>query len=343
MPSPRTDTPPLRPGTARRTTALDILPGPDGGLSATLRATGRDVVTGADGIPRATGSFAATGRVEETGIILELTVDGQGPDLSSLVGVQVLRGFHRALGGLVAATLPAGRAEPADSGLALARRVLADLPMSLRVARQTEMLDHPAVAGGLPVGPEGADACAGWRTDGDMMAIIRARKPLLMRLGPPAPRLEHGGDPLAWPALAELPRMATRRLRRTDVTRPPAGGTATSPDETAASAGEIDAHFRDHYVDPDGVARSLHEYSVTGRVVAAAGGGLELADVDSTAHALPWRDCFPAVASASRVGGVAVGAVGATVRAELRGISTCTHLNHTLRTLDDVADLLAQA
>jgi hypothetical protein len=58
------------------------------------------------------------------------------------------------------------------------------------------------------------------------------------------------------------------------------------------------------------------------------------------ARVLPWMECPQAVASASRVAGMAIGELRGRVRRELVGVSTCTHLNDTLRSLDDVAVLI---
>ena len=54
---------------------------------------------------------------------------------------------------------------------------------------------------------------------------------------------------------------------------------------------------------------------------------------------LPWQACPAAVASASRLVGVAAADLPGRVRTDLAGTSTCTHLNSTLRTLADVGAL----
>ena len=58
------------------------------------------------------------------------------------------------------------------------------------------------------------------------------------------------------------------------------------------------------------------------------------------ARVLPWMECPEAVASAARVVGMPVGELRHRVRRELVGVSTCTHLNDTLRSLDDLAGLI---
>jgi hypothetical protein len=55
---------------------------------------------------------------------------------------------------------------------------------------------------------------------------------------------------------------------------------------------------------------------------------------------LPWPECPGAAASAGELVGRTVPDVRAYVRANLRGISTCTHLNDLLCSLADVAPLI---
>lgn len=80
----------------------------------------------------------------------------------------------------------------------------------------------------------------------------------------------------------------------------------------------------------------LHEYTVhaafdpgTGRFVSGA------ADVG----ALPWPECPAAVASAARLAGAPAEGLRGWVRDTFVGTTTCTHLNDTLRSLEDVAYL----
>jgi hypothetical protein len=63
--------------------------------------------------------------------------------------------------------------------------------------------------------------------------------------------------------------------------------------------------------------------------------------IDARAHVLPFLECNDAATSARRLVGCAVGDLRPRVRTEFVGASTCTHLNDTLRSLDDVAALAA--
>jgi hypothetical protein len=96
-------------------------------------------------------------------------------------------------------------------------------------------------------------------------------------------------------------------------------------------------HFRDSHADEDVVETVVHEYTVTGTVDGGAG---RIAEVAARAHVLPWMECPGAVASADRVAGMPLTDLRPWVRRELTGVSTCTHLNDTLRSLADVAALL---
>ena len=99
-------------------------------------------------------------------------------------------------------------------------------------------------------------------------------------------------------------------------------------------------HFRDSHADEDVVESVVHEYSVTGTVDGAAG---RIGEVAARAHVLPWMECPGALASAHRVAGMPLTDLRRWVRRELTGVSTCTHLNDTLRSLADVAVLLPAA
>ncbi len=60
----------------------------------------------------------------------------------------------------------------------------------------------------------------------------------------------------------------------------------------------------------------------------------------ATPRVLPWVECPAAAASAARLAGLSVAGLRDHVRTTLIGTSTCTHLNDTLRSLEDVAALL---
>ncbi len=170
------------------------------------------------------------------------------------------------------------------------------------------------------------DICAGWASDATMLTTLRTHEEMPMPLGPPAPALEVAGDPEAWHVMAPLAPHAMRRRRRLDVIAP-----------TAPGPHRLDVHFRDSHCDEAGLETVLHEYGVLGAVDGATG---RIVELGARANVLPWRECPGAVASAGRLVGRPVEDLRRWVRAELVGVSTCTHLNDTLRSLSDVETLL---
>ena len=95
------------------------------------------------------------------------------------------------------------------------------------------------------------------------------------------------------------------------------------------------SHFRDSYA-ADDHEMALHEYLVEARVV-----GGRIASITADPRTLPWAECPGAAASAQGVVGVGLAELGAKVRADLVGVTTCTHLSSTLRALADVRSLVA--
>jgi hypothetical protein len=164
------------------------------------------------------------------------------------------------------------------------------------------------------------DACVGWALDGGAIASIRENGQHAVPIGPPAPALETE-DALGWHDFAPLPLHSVRRRRRTDVFR-------------EAHALRVEHHLRDTYADVDGEI-VMHEYLV--HATFDAGG--RLVSVDVEAHVLPWEECPGAVASAQRMVGESLDRLAARVREDLKGVTTCTHLNSTMRTLADVGAL----
>jgi hypothetical protein len=100
----------------------------------------------------------------------------------------------------------------------------------------------------------------------------------------------------------------------------------------------VEAMFRDSYRDSDGDESVVHEYRVDARVDRAT---LRILAVEAEPRVLPWTECPTAAASAPRLVGLDVREVRQHVRGTFVGISTCTHLNDLLRSLGDVAGLVA--
>lgn len=60
---------------------------------------------------------------------------------------------------------------------------------------------------------------------------------------------------------------------------------------------------------------------------------------EATARVLPFVECPQAAASATRLAVMKVLPIRPQVRAELLGPTTCTHLNDTLREIEDIVAL----
>lgn len=171
------------------------------------------------------------------------------------------------------------------------------------------------------------DICAGWARDATMLRELNETGDLPVSVGPSAPDLS-GGDPLGWHEMAALDPHSVRRRRRLDV----------GPVDDSGLA-RLDVHFRDSHADGDGTERVVHEYTVSGDLDID---GPIISDIQATSHVLPWVECPAAVASAKRVIGIPLAELRDHVRLELRGVTTCTHLNEVLRSLADLDHLAAQ-
>ncbi len=328
---PVVETPGRVPGSLRRTSSIDTArpDGIAGDLVVTARA--RDLHTGVDGWASALGEAALEARASASWQLLSLSTQPSMTASDRLIGARVGPGFR----GRVGETGPDGP----EVG-SLLHLLLDDLPGAVLVSGYAVQRAGGFEEEGAEVLPEAAaskaretmatmgdDRCAGWAHDATMMVTIRERGVVPVSQGPPAPTLEPVGDPLAWHAMEPLGPHAMRRRRRLDVIAP------DRPDGPY----RIDAHFRDSHVAGDGTEFVLHEYTVSGRVDPEGQRMLEMA---AQARVLPWMECPQAVASATRVVGMPVGELRNRVRRELVGRSTCTHLNDTLRSLADLADLI---
>ncbi|MGF7234353.1 MAG: DUF2889 domain-containing protein, partial [Frankia sp.] len=101
----------------------------------------------------------------------------------------------------------------------------------------------------------------------------------------------------------------------------------------------VDAFFRDSHVDGGGLETVVHEYSVAATIDPAT---MRFTDCQATIGVLPWQECPGAVGSARRLVGTPVEGLRTSIRESFVGTSTCTHLNDTLRALEDVGDLVRE-
>jgi hypothetical protein len=331
---PTTAVPPRALGSVRRTLSVDILR--PNGLDAelVLIGRGRDLLTAADGTTRVldTAAVEATIDYPDAQRVTEISSTPAIGGLEQLVGRSSSTGFRAAIDVAVAGDDVIGHP---------VYQLLDDLPVATLISgyapqhamaqsgtwaderKRTRM--HKTAPEGLAMLQQ-ADLCAGWKAGGTIMQGFAENNPPVVT-GPDAPSLDDGDDPLAWHEYpGPLPVHGMRRRRRIDVL-PSADG----------STWEVDAHFRDSYVDDEGET-VVHEYTVLATVDAATSTVLE---AQATPRVLPWFECPEAAASARRLAGRTLESLRAGVRAEFLGASTCTHLNDMLRALADVAVLAA--
>jgi hypothetical protein len=319
--APTASTPARAPRSLRRTATTDMVQ--TDGLHGDLVLIGRarDLFTDAHGEARVLGESGYEARVGSAfdRVVQEIRTEPALGDAQQLVGARASSGFR----GAVDAALPGER--DAHSRLYL---LLDDLPVAALVSGYAVTAE---IEIRIPPGQRAhqhPDLCAGWRTGGTILVGIEQQGRVPIATGPDAPSLARDGDPLAWHALPPLPPHGMRRHRRLDL--------------RAGAARALDALVRDSHIAPDGRATRGHEYALA----ALDPDSLAITAIEATAGALPWVECNPAPASARQLVGRSVADLRPIVRAEFTGTTTCTHLNDTLRSLQDVvalAPLLARS
>jgi hypothetical protein len=296
-------TPRPRRASIRRTTSIDTTRG-QGDLSTRVDARARDVVTGAGG---------DTSTVAQQRLVACL--DFESSAIESLDAMPVLSGLDRLVGQHVG---PGFRGVALDwpgaqlvSGYALQRSwVAGDEPRA----------GQPSPAHLLQM----SDICAGWEGSATIMVTIGRTGTVPTPLGPVIPAYAVDEDEPAWHDMAVLRPGSTRRRRRIDL---------WVDDEHSLG---FETHFRDSYGEDAGSQSVLHEYVVDGSVGRP---DLVVRSLDARALVLPWQECPAAVGSAARLVGLPVAGLRPLVRSEFTGTTTCTHLNDTLRSLEDIAVL----
>jgi Protein of unknown function (DUF2889) len=326
---PNGATPPLRPGTLRRTSTIDVARPSGFEAPRVIDARARDVV--GDGLVEGGGgarvlreaALAAT--IDPDGVLLALEVTPPDASGAELLGAVVGPGFR----GRAARHFAADRRDGTPLWT-----LLDDLPPTMLVSNYARLRSGYQASwvsqGGQP--PK-SDICAGWQAGGSMirMAMREGRQPVTF--GPAAPPVEVPGEPEAWHAIDPLAPTGSRRRRRLDVVSD-AGGLLL-----------VDAMFRDTYAtalgEQSGASAEIvvHEYAVRLHIDPVT---LEVVDAVADPHVLPFVECPAAAESADRIVGRRLTELRDQVRAEFVGISTCTHLNDLLRSLEDVAGLLAE-
>jgi hypothetical protein len=247
--------------------------------------------------------------------VREISTEPARPALAKVIGARASSGFR-------AMALEADPALPEQNSLL--NLLIDDIPVATLVS------GHAWGAGIRPARPAATvrsrlipDQCAGFVVGGTILSELESvgRPPLVT--GPAALPLANG-DPLAWHRTDPLTPHSMRRARRVDV----CPGTPTG----------VDVLFRDSYVRADGLETVIHEYTVAMTVDAETG---LVVTCEATPRVLPWVECPAAALSAARLAGQPLRGLRRHVREAFVGTSTCTHLNDTLRSLEDVEALLS--
>lgn len=314
---PTIGNPARRPGSARRTSSIDITRDECSLDPVHLYGRARDLWTAADGSVAEVGAAELSATIELVArVVRHVEVVPPVAGVARLSGAPAMSGF-RAAADKAAPELRAARD--------LRYTLLDDVPVATLISGHalsaSGVVGVVAKSGYLPV----ADQCAGFATGGLLMTSFEAGDPVIVT-GPEAPDLDHDSDRLAWHAMAQLPRHGMRRRRRIDVF-----------DAGEGSRVGIDAMFRDTYVRADGAETIIHEYTLKATVDSDTG---VIVESHATPQVLPWQECPGAVASAERIAGMTLGELHFRVRQELLGASTCTHLNDLLRSVADTEVLI---
>jgi hypothetical protein len=296
----------------RRTSHIDIEPAGAGGL--VLSGAARDLRT-FDGETRVLGSAQVRAELDASLALVALTTSPPDQRAAALVGRRVASGFRAA----VDEAMP--DAGEAATPLYL---LLDDLPVAAVISGYARLYSGDIAPEHTDAGLVKADICAGWRSDGTMMVSLRTERRLPVPVGPPATRLEPADDPLAWHEIGPLAPGAMRRRRLVEV--------------SDGSPCSVYAMFRDTHVDSTNAETVLHEYAVTAELDPDT---LVLSRSQAQPRVLPWSECPEAAASATRLDGRRASDVRRLVARELRGTTTCTHLNDLLRSLGDLGALAA--
>jgi hypothetical protein len=318
-------TPRRRPASVRRTSTVDSRRTGELERRVTLVGRARDLVTEVDGSARISGTVDMTVEIAYTNgpIIQSIDVSPAVPDVDALVGRLASAGFR----GAIDKTTGAQHGE-------LAYLLLDDVPVATLVSGYA--VGHAVKRGDLEKasltllkapGPplHGADMCAGFQLGGTIMNE-QASGGHAVVTGPVATQVLDPDDELGWHQFpVELKPDGMRRWRRLDLWRGDDGSL------------EVETLFRDSHMATDGTETIIHEYTVVGRIDPET---LTILECESIPRVLPWKECPQAAGSGSRLVGQPIAGLRALARAQLTGITACTHLTDQLRELEDIATLV---
>jgi hypothetical protein len=327
LPEPLDDsqagTPARQPGSARRTTSIDMV-WPDG-LGSPLHLVGRarDLLTPESGEPVVLAEAEMHATIGEERRVGSIETVPERPGIQGLVGKQ--GGSY--LRSAIDEVLPGEREAATPLYLLLddiaGTSLIAGFVWTRQPAPREAMRRRPPRPTEFGV-RKGRVICSGLRPGGTaQLAITTGTDPgHSLRL---AGALVTDDDSWAWHEFPARPEVVMRRHRRVDVSRQ--GGDLV-----------VDAFFRDSSWEPDGTEMALHEYTVAARVDAASG---TLTAVTARPHVLPFPECQWAPPHVDLLVGRPVETFRTSVPATLTEIQSCTHLNDMLRCLAEVPALAA--
>ena len=312
---PVAGTPARRPGSIRRTATTDLIRPQGANGDLVLQARGRDLLTTHDDRAVVVAEASVTARIDfmNDRVVREISTSPAIAGVERLVGVRTSLGFRRVVNQIAA---------DEEESASLLYLLLDDVPVATLIS------GYAVTYAGLRPMPDGRnhlthpDLCAGWRTGGTILTEISRSGVSPVVTGPPALSLHRPGDPLAWHDTPLLPPNAMRRHRRLDL--------------TSGDPLEVDVLFRDSHMSFGGAETIIHEYTVRASVEPTS---LRIRDIEAVPHALPFLECPAAADSAPRLAQSAVTGLREKVMQEFLGPTTCTHLNDTLRSLEDVSGL----
>jgi hypothetical protein len=352
LPGPVVGTPDRVPGSARRTSTIDMA-WPDGfGTPLNLVGRARDLVTTLrPGDPVVAGSASMHVLVGPGRTIQAIEVSPGRDGVEQLVGTQggsyLRHAIDAALPGEREAATPLHLLLDDIAGTSLIagfvwmrwrddlRKVFArggSNPPGGAVAAATAMFGPQspgAQADGLAGAQEfgirkGRVICSGLRPGGWAQTSREEGRDQGHALRP-AGDISTPADSWGWHEWPEHPPMAMRRHRRIDVI----------PDGDLL---RVNAFFRDSGWDPDGSENVVHEYTVDAEVDERSGA---LVAVAATPSVLPFPECPWAAPHASQLVGLPVRTFRTGVQETLTELECCTHLNDMLRCLAEVPALAA--
>jgi Protein of unknown function (DUF2889) len=295
-----------------------------------LVGRGRDLLTAADSGLRVLDTAGLFVALDYKGVrpIHELRTDPALPAAAALVGRSALSRFR-----------PAARAALGDEHLgSVLAQLLDDVPVATIVsaAAMSRMGVHADSSSGVQRTAR-TDICAGWQAEG---ALAR-RRAAGAEKGPMRERSPLAGDLVSadgqgWHPMPPLEPTGMRRVRRLDLVPVALAGAHARASAPAGAAFLADGLVRDSFYDPRDTEVVVHEFTV--RAAVAADG--TVLDASAGIGVVPGPQCPEARPSATRIVGQRAGELRDGVAREFVGITTCTHLNDTLRSLAGVAALV---